>query len=50
MFCIIKCGSASKSLNLGLTVDEILALDPAVREVHHPFFDLPENGIKIRCY
>jgi predicted nucleotidyltransferase component of viral defense system len=37
-------------IKLDLTVDEILALDPAVREVHHPFSDLPENGIKIRCY
>lgn len=37
-------------IKLDITVDEILALDPAVREVHHPFSDLPENGIKIRSY
>jgi len=37
-------------IKLDLTVDEILALDPAVREVHHPYSDLPDKGIKIRCY
>jgi predicted nucleotidyltransferase component of viral defense system len=37
-------------IKLDLTTDEVLVLDPAVREVHHPFSDLPEDGIQIRCY
>lgn len=37
-------------IKLDLTTDEILVLDPAVREVHHPYSDLPATGIQIRCY
>ena len=37
-------------IKLDLTTDETLVLDPAEREVHHPYSDLPDKGIKIRCY
>jgi predicted nucleotidyltransferase component of viral defense system len=37
-------------VKLDLTNDEILVLEPVVREVHHPYSDRPENGIHIACY
>jgi len=37
-------------IKLDLTIDEILVLDPVVREVHHPYSDRPEEGIKIGSY
>lgn len=37
-------------VKLDLTNDEILVLNPALREVHHPYSDRPENGIKTQCY
>jgi predicted nucleotidyltransferase component of viral defense system len=37
-------------IKLDLTVDEIVTLDPIVREVHHPYSDRPEGGIHIQCY
>jgi len=37
-------------IKLDLTTDEVLVLDPELREVHHPYSDRPENGIEIRCY
>ncbi|MBW2647393.1 MAG: nucleotidyl transferase AbiEii/AbiGii toxin family protein [Deltaproteobacteria bacterium] len=37
-------------IKLDLTTDEVLVLDPVVREVHHPYSDLPDEGIQIRCY
>ncbi len=33
-----------------LTGDEILVLQPVVREVHHPYSDKPTDGIKVHCY
>ncbi len=37
-------------IKLDLTTDEILALDPVVREVHHPYSDRPGKGIYITSY
>ena len=37
-------------IKLDLTTDEILVLDPVIREVHHPYSDLPEDGIRIKSY
>jgi len=37
-------------IKLDLTTDEILALDPVIREVHHPYSDLSNDGIQIKSY
>jgi len=37
-------------IKLDLTTDEILVLDPIVREVHHPYSDKPAEGIHITSY
>jgi predicted nucleotidyltransferase component of viral defense system len=37
-------------IKLDLTVDEVLVLDSAIREVHHPYSDRPSDGIQIQCY
>jgi hypothetical protein len=37
-------------IKLDLTTDEILVLDPVIREVHHPYSDLPDDGIRIKSY
>lgn len=37
-------------IKLDLTTDEILVIDPVNRKVHHPYSDLPDNGIRIRSY
>lgn len=37
-------------IKLDLTNDELLALEPLLREVHHPYSDKPESGIHILCY
>lgn len=37
-------------IKLDLTTDEILVLDPVIREVHHPYSDKPGEGIKINSY
>lgn len=37
-------------IKLDLTTDEILALEPSIREIHHPYSDLPDEGIQINCY
>jgi len=37
-------------IKLDLTDDELLALDPVIREVHHPYPDRPEGGIQVQCY
>lgn len=37
-------------IKLDLTDDELLVLEPATREVHHPYSDGPANGIHVRCY
>lgn len=43
-------GGALPRIKLDLTADEIIVLNPAGREVHHPYSDRPENGIHIQCY
>ncbi|OGP55663.1 MAG: hypothetical protein A2Y65_02810 [Deltaproteobacteria bacterium RBG_13_52_11] len=37
-------------IKLDLTTDEKVALDPSIREVHHPYSDRPDGGIHIQCY
>jgi len=37
-------------IKLDLTDDEILVLDPVMREVHHPYSDRPEDGINVLSY
>ena len=37
-------------IKLDLTNYEILVLEPARREVHHPYSDKPESGIFAQCY
>jgi predicted nucleotidyltransferase component of viral defense system len=37
-------------IKLDLTDDEVLVLEPVMREVHHPYSDLPEGGINVLCY
>jgi predicted nucleotidyltransferase component of viral defense system len=44
-----RCGDPAP-IKLDLTVDEVLVLDSAIREVHHPYSDRPGDGIQIPCY
>jgi predicted nucleotidyltransferase component of viral defense system len=44
-----RAGDAPR-IKLDLTDDEVLVLDPAMREVHHPYSDRPASGIFVRCY
>lgn len=37
-------------IKLDLTADEVLVLPQVIREVHHPYSDKPQNGIKASCY
>lgn len=37
-------------IKLDLTNDEVLVLDAADREVHHPYSDRPVEGIHAQCY
>ena len=37
-------------IKLDLTTDEVLVLDPVVRDVHHPYSDRPGQGIQINSY
>jgi len=37
-------------IKLDLTTDEILVLAPSFRDVHHPYSDMPDNGIQVRSY
>lgn len=37
-------------IKLDLTNHEVLVLEPARREVHHPYSDRPEAGIYAQCY
>lgn len=43
-------GGDAPRVKLDLTDDEVLVLEPAVREVHHPYSDRPGEGIQVRCY
>ena len=46
----LQRGGDLPRVKLDLTNDEILVLDPASREVHHPYSDRPEEGFHIHCY
>jgi len=37
-------------IKLDLTADEVLVLEPAIREVNHSYSDAPERGIHARSY
>lgn len=37
-------------IKLDLSDDEVLVLDPVMREVHHPYSDRPDTGIHVLCY
>jgi predicted nucleotidyltransferase component of viral defense system/DNA-directed RNA polymerase subunit RPC12/RpoP len=37
-------------IKLDLTTDEVLVLEPVEREVHHPYTDKPEGGLRARSY
>lgn len=37
-------------IKLDLTDDEVLVLEPVMREVHHPYSDRPAEGIHVLCY
>lgn len=37
-------------IKLDLTADEIVALAPIIRAVHHPYSDSPDDGIRIKSY
>jgi len=37
-------------IKLDLTNDELLVLNPVVRDVHHPYSDKPANGMQINSY
>ena len=40
----------SPRIKLDLTADEVLVLNPVSRPVHHPYTDLPNDGIHVLCY
>lgn len=44
-----RAGDAPR-IKLDLTDDEVLVLDPTMREVHHPYSDRPADGIQVQCY
>lgn len=46
----MQSGGSPPAIKLDLTADEILVLDPVIREVHHPYPDRPEQGFHIQCY
>ena len=46
----LQPGGDLPRLKLDLTIDEILVLDPVVRNVHHPYSDCPDDGIQSKCY
>ena len=37
-------------IKLDLTDDELVVLDPVIRDVHHPYPDRPDDGMRILCY
>jgi predicted nucleotidyltransferase component of viral defense system len=37
-------------VKLDLTVDEVLVLQSVERDVHHPYSDCPNEGIRVGCY
>lgn len=43
-------GGNLPTIKLDLTADEVLVLNPVVREVSHPYSNRPEQGIHVQCY
>lgn len=43
-------GGDPARVKLDLTDDEVLVLEPVMREVHHPYSDKPPEGIHAQCY
>lgn len=37
-------------IKLDLAADEVLVLTPVQRQIHHPYTDLPADGIHVLCY
>lgn len=46
----LRPGGDLPRVKLDLTDDEVLVLNPASREVHHPYSDKPDGGISAQCY
>lgn len=46
----LQRGGDPARVKLDLTDDEILVLEPIMREVHHPYSDKPPEGIHALCY
>lgn len=46
----LRPGGDLPRIKLDLTDDEVLVLNPANREVHHPYSDRPGEGIYTKCY
>lgn len=46
----LRPGGDLPRVKLDLTDDEVLVLNPATREVHHPYTDRPDGGISAQCY
>lgn len=46
----LQRGGDLSRIKLDLTHDEVVVLDPTIREVHHPYSDKPEGGFHVQCY
>ena len=46
----LQPGGDLPRIKLDLTDDEVVVLDPVFRDVHHPYSDKPEEGIRVLCY
>jgi len=46
----MRKGGDLPRIKLDLTNDEILVLDPVLREIHHPYSDKPGEGFSTYCY
>jgi predicted nucleotidyltransferase component of viral defense system len=43
-------GGDPARVKLDLTSQEVLVLDPVIRDVHHPYSDRPGQGMRAKCY
>lgn len=43
-------GGDAPRIKLDLTDDEVLVLQPTMRDVHHPYSDCPDVGMQVSCY
>ncbi len=46
----LQPGGDLPRLKLDLTIDEVLVLEPEVRNVYHPYSDGPDDSIQTLCY